>query len=158
LEGEGRINAFFLLAPVQVFLAVFFPVAEIAIVWIVVWASLLLFAFAAILGGIANGELRGHFISFGIGGGVLNGALRYDVRAAVDVLGCDLEAVEEEAGALGVEAGGAERAEDLGERELDGAAIFEDGEFDRIKGRAWFRVEAVQTVVEVAEWFFSQRV
>jgi hypothetical protein len=117
--------------------------AEIAIVWIVEFAGLLLFAFAAILRGFANGFLRRHFISVGIGGEDFNGAFRDDVRAAIDVLRCDLEAIEKEAGALGIETGGAEGAEDLGECELDGAAIFEDGQLDRIKGRARFRVEAV---------------
>ena len=36
-------------------------------------------------------------------------------------LGCDLKAVEQESGAARIELGGAERTEDLGERNLDGA-------------------------------------
>ena len=46
------------------------------------------------------------------------------------VAGCDLEAVEEESGALGVELIGREGAEDVGENDLDGGAVFEHGEGD----------------------------
>ena len=46
------------------------------------------------------------------------------------VSGGDLEAVEEEAGALGVDLVGGEGAEDFGEDDLDGAAVFEQGQGD----------------------------
>ena len=50
------------------------------------------------------------------------------VEVACDILRGDLEGVEEKARAARVNAGGTERVEDLGEGDLDGAAVFEDGE------------------------------
>jgi hypothetical protein len=54
----------------------------------------------------------------------------------------DLEAVEEQAGAFGVDGGGGKALEDLGDGCLNGAAIFWDGQ-----------LEGVGTVVAIAEMF-----
>ena len=48
------------------------------------------------------------------------------VLAAVG--GCDLEAVEQKAGAFGVDLVGGEGAQDFGENHLDGGAVFEHGQ------------------------------
>jgi hypothetical protein len=60
----------------------------------------------------------------------------------LDVLGVgrgDLESVEEEAGAFGVELMGGEGLEDFDERELDRGAVFDRGELERETGRLCIR-------------------
>jgi hypothetical protein len=52
------------------------------------------------------------------------------VGAAIDVLRGDLEGIEQQAGAAGVEAGVEQGAGDLGERDLDGGSIFEQRDLD----------------------------
>jgi hypothetical protein len=80
-----------------------------------------------------------------------------DIVFAFDVLGGDLEAVKEEPGAARIELSGAEAVEDLGEGELDGAAVFEDGELERlISGLAFLSGVTVHTRVEVAKLLAAQ--
>jgi hypothetical protein len=47
-----------------------------------------------------------------------------------DVQGGDLEAVEEQAGAAGVERVGGDAGEDLADRGLDGGAVFDQGQVE----------------------------
>jgi hypothetical protein len=87
----------------------------------------------------------------------LHPVLGEDFEFAFDVLGGDLEAVKEEPGAARIELTGAEAVEDLGEGELDGAAVFEDGELERlISGSAFLRDATVHTRVEVAKLLAAQ--
>lgn len=80
-----------------------------------------------------------------------------DIDIAVDVLGGDLEAVKEEPGAARVEFGGAQGVQDLGKGHLDGAAVFEDGELERLVG-VWglFGFPTVKARVEVAKMRATQ--
>jgi hypothetical protein len=74
-----------------------------------------------------------------------------DVSVALDILRGDLESVEKETGAAGIELGAGKAVEDLGECNLDGAAIFENREFDGLLfALGFFGGEAVQAGVEVA--------
>jgi hypothetical protein len=80
-----------------------------------------------------------------------------DIELAFDVLGGDLEAVEEEPGAARIEFGGAERVEHIGECELDGAAVFEDGKLERLVGGLGLLGGAtVDACVEVAKLLAAQ--
>ena len=81
-----------------------------------------------------------------------------DVRPAFNILGGDLEGVEKKAGTAGVEMRGAEGIENLGEGDLDGAAIFEDGELERfVRGEGRPCGEDMQAGVEVAIRFIAER-
>jgi hypothetical protein len=80
-----------------------------------------------------------------------------DIEFASDILGGDLEAVEDESRAARIELTGAEAVEDLGEGELDGAAVFEDGEVKRLIGDfGVFSSTIVHTRVEVAKLLAAQ--
>jgi hypothetical protein len=80
-----------------------------------------------------------------------------DIELAFDVLGGDLEAVKEEPGAARIELTGAEAVEDLGEGELDGAAVFEDGKLERlVGGLAFLSGATVHARVEVAKLLAAQ--
>jgi hypothetical protein len=74
----------------------------------------------------------------------------------------DLEAVEELTGAFGVEIVGGDAGEDLAEGELDGGAVFEDGDgegFLGVVGIAWdagVGRGAARGVVVVAEGLVAQ--
>jgi hypothetical protein len=72
---------------------------------------------------------------------------------------CDLEAVEEQAGAPGVERVGGEAGEDFGDGELDGGAVFEvSHEEGFLPGAAVAEVfhRAAILVVKIAEIFFLE--
>jgi hypothetical protein len=87
----------------------------------------------------------------------LHPVLGEDIEVAFDVLGGDLEAVKEEPGAARIELTGAQAVEDLGEGELNGAAVFENGELERlISGLAFLRGATVHTGVEVAKLLAAQ--
>jgi hypothetical protein len=87
----------------------------------------------------------------------LHPVLGQDIEFAFDVLGGDLEAVKEEPGAARIELTGSQAVEDLGEGELNGAAVFEDGELERlISGSAFLRDATVHTRVEVAKLLAAQ--
>ena len=74
----------------------------------------------------------GEFIAIaGVGDG-FDGFEGEDVLLAFNILRGDLKAVEEEAGAAGVEFRGAERTKNPREGQLDGTAIFEEGKLDRL--------------------------
>jgi hypothetical protein len=66
-----------------------------------------------------------------------------DEWVALDVLRGDLDAIEGEACAAGIETAGIEGVEYLGEGDLDGTAVFEDAEpevpvhFDGRRGGVW---------------------
>jgi hypothetical protein len=71
----------------------------------------------------------------------------------------DLESVEEEAGAAGVDVAGGEALEDEADGELDGGAVLGDGEVERGEaGFAGLRVGggAAPGVVVVAEVFVAE--
>ena len=74
----------------------------------------------------------------------------------------DLEAVEEEAGAAGVELVGGDALEDLGDGELDGGAVFDEGEVEGFAfGGGGFAFAGVPNrdaggVVEVAKLFVAE--
>ncbi|HEX3374120.1 MAG TPA: hypothetical protein VHS13_07925 [Edaphobacter sp.] len=64
----------------------------------------------------------------------------------------DLEAVEEESGAAGVDVVGGDALEDLADRALDGGAVFGQGEFEgRATGSAGVGCGFAGGVVVVAE-------
>ena len=76
-----------------------------------------------------------------------------------EVEGGDLEAVEEEAGAAGVDGVGGDAAEDLADGELDGAAVFGQGEVEGgLAGATGARAgdRLAGGVVEVAELFSAE--
>jgi hypothetical protein len=53
---------------------------------------------------------------------------------AAGVIACELEAVEQGGSAFDVELAGGESVDDDGERDLNGLAVFEGGEFDMLAG------------------------
>ena len=59
-----------------------------------------------------------------------DGVGRYDATFANDILRADLEGVEEKAGFFHIDVAGAEGIDDLSEGDLDGAAVFKDGEVE----------------------------
>ena len=74
-----------------------------------------------------------------------------DGGAAGDVGRSDLQAVEEKAGLLGIDARTGEGVEDLGESQLDRGAIFKEGELERRVSGLWFGFGGVvHAGVEVA--------
>ena len=74
-----------------------------------------------------------------------------------DILRSDLEGVEVEAGVARVELRGAQGVEDLGEGNLDGAAILQNGELERlIRGEGRGCGDAVQAGVEVTIGFAAE--
>jgi hypothetical protein len=80
-----------------------------------------------------------------------DGVGRYDATFANDILRADLEGVEEKAGFFHIDVAGAEGIDDLSEGDLDGAAVFKDGEVEIVllcDGR--LGGEAVKARVEVA--------
>ncbi len=90
---------------------------------------------------------------FGCGWGLLRGGEAGEVDAG------DLEAVEEEAGAAGVELLEGDAGEDGGDGLLDGGAVFDEGEVEG--GAAAFTLAGVLEgaaggVVEVAEGFAAE--
>ena len=132
------------------------------------------------LGGLGAGWLCQWWVwevGEGDGGGYVGGdgggfiGCGFDVADDVDGLGDDGEAagvgggeaqaVEEDAGAGGVEQLGGDGVDDLGDGELDGLAVFEGGEGDHLaagdaggaagEGLSVDLVGAVEAVVEVAE-------
>jgi hypothetical protein len=122
-------------------------------------ATLALGAGGAIVIAVADNEFRRHFVSVSCGFQGFDCFAGQDFIASRDILRSDLEAVEKEAGSLGLEPPGAECAEDLGEGELDGAAIFQDWEFERLKrGSGLLRGEAMDARVEIAKGFAGHRV
>ncbi len=116
-----------------------------------------LVAGVAIVGYVAEAGLGAEFVA-GCGAGYeMYGFPGDNIVFAIDVLGGDLEGVEEETGAAGVELRGTEAVENLGEGDLDGAAVFKDGQLDRFAGGGgWPGGKSVQAVVEVAAWLASK--
>jgi hypothetical protein len=95
----------------------------------------------------------GDFFHEVVGGGVLAGG------GFGQVEGGDLEAVEEESGAAGVEVVGGDAAEDFADGGLDGAAVLGDGEVEGgLAGAAGFQVGYgfAGGVVVVAEGLAAQ--
>jgi hypothetical protein len=117
-------------------------------------ASLTVIAFRtviAVLVIIADVFYRRQFIALGRAGEGLNNFILQHDQVALNVLRGDLEAVEKECGAAGVEARGAKIIEDLGEGELDCGRVFRDWELEGFIGGGPWRVgEAVYAGVEVA--------
>jgi hypothetical protein len=73
--------------------------------------------------------------------------------------GCgDLKAVEQRSGAGPVDAAGAQRGEDAGDGELDGARVFErvDFDFGFFTGFGRLHGEVVKTGMKVAIWLAAQ--
>jgi len=102
----------------------------------------------------------------GIGGDVLGaggGVARATVAEAVPIAGQSaaggVEAVEEEAGALGVDLVGGDEGEDLGEGELDAGEVVDVGHFEFVGGgmdSSVARAGAAGGVVVVAELLAAQ--
>jgi len=120
-------------------------------------AGLVAFALIAVFG-FADGFLLGCDARV-IGGDEAHDFLRCDCgRGGLDDLHGDLKTVEEEPCAAGVDGVGGELGENLGERELDGAAVF-DGRDDEVArpgvGRGG-RGGLAQVGVEVAERLLAQ--
>jgi hypothetical protein len=120
-------------------------------------------------GAFGLGELgcRGEEALFGVGGdlfdrlwdgfvGVL--ALAGGFGVAREVGAGDLQAVEEETGALGVDLVVGDTEEDLADGELDGGAVFGHGEVEGVAVFAGARIlyRAAGGVVVVAEVFSAQ--
>ncbi len=121
-------------------------------------------------GALGLGELGewGEEALFGVGGdlfdrlwdgfvGVL--ALAGGFGVAGEVGAGDLEAVEEEAGAAGVDLVAGDAAEDFADGELDGGAVFGHGEVEEGgagRALAWVLDRAAGGVVVVAEVFLAQ--
>jgi hypothetical protein len=75
----------------------------------------------------------------------------------LDILRGNLEGVEKEAGTARVEAEGAKGIENLGEGDLNGAAVFEDGKSEGpVRGYGRLRGKAVEAGVKVAIRLASQ--
>jgi hypothetical protein len=78
---------------------------------------------------------------------------------AWEVAACDLETVEEEAGAFGVDLVAGDAAEDLAEGELDGGAVFGEGDVEvGLTGAAfaWVFDGAAGGVVVVTKFFVAE--
>ncbi len=88
------------------------------------------------------------------------GALGFGVLlCGRQVAGGDLQAVEEQSGAFGVEVVGGEAGEDFGDGELDGGSVFEVSDRKRgLFGAAFAKVfhRAAVVVVKIAEIFFLE--
>jgi hypothetical protein len=114
-------------------------------------------AIATILGFIAADFCRGEVVAiFGSSLG-LHPEHGEDIALAFDVLGGDLEAVEDESRATRVEFTGGHAVEHISKGNLDGASVFEDGEVKRLIGD--FGVVSstiVHTRVEVAKLLAAQ--
>ena len=102
---------------------------------------------------------------FGVGGDLFDGLWGFFVSCVVCGFGVawevgagDLEAVEEETGALGVDLVVGDAEEDLADGELDGGAVFGHGEVEGVAVFAGARVldRAAGGVVVVAEVFLAQ--
>jgi hypothetical protein len=115
-------------------------------------------------GAFGLGELccGGQEALFGVGGDLFDGLWGFFVSCVVCGFGVawevgagDLEAVEEETGALGVDLVVGDAEEDLADGELDGGAVFGHGEVEGVAVFAGARVldRAAGGVVVVAEVF-----
>jgi len=104
----------------------------------------------AVLGGVADDQLGSELFAVVGDGDGFDGTAGDEGARASNLRG-DLEAVDEKPGALIVEPSGAELAENLGERELDGAPVFEHGDVDGLVGAGFHaRIVLVDVDVEVA--------
>lgn len=102
----------------SVFLFVFFEAG--------VFAGVAIGAGGAIIR-VADALFRAEFFAAISDGDGFDGRGRDDVEFTLDILRGDLDGVEQEAGAARVDAARAEGIEDLSEGDLDGAAVFENG-------------------------------
>jgi hypothetical protein len=130
----------------------------VLVVGFVIFAGVALVAVAAIFGRLAKGFFWGKLFAIHVVGerGYRGLAIEGD-GLGVYVLGGDLEAIEEEPGALGIESGGTERVEDLGEGDLDGLAIFQDRDVDGLVSAVAFSGGVEVTAgVEVAVWLAGE--
>jgi hypothetical protein len=118
-----------------------------------VCAGLSLGTGAAVLRRLADGVLGGEdFFAFVAEG---SHGIEEDGGGAHGDLGGDLQAVEKESGAARIEARGGQLAEDLGERNLDGAAVFKRRQLEVVPD-AFGSGGAVEVGVEVAVGHFAQ--
>ena len=96
--------------------------------FVVVLAGVAFGAGGAVVGGVADALWGPKFVAgIGVGDG-FDSPDGDDEWVAFDVLRDDLDAIEGEAGAAGIETAGIEGVEYLGNGDLDGAAVFEDTE------------------------------
>jgi hypothetical protein len=89
-------------------------------------------------------------VNDGVGDGIFAGP------GAAEVISGDLEAVEEQPGALGVDGVAGDAADDLGERELDGCGVVESVEACELEAGLWLtaamdRLACAVEMVVVAE-------
>jgi hypothetical protein len=115
-------------------------------------------AFHAILGGVAGEVLGGEFLAVLGVGDIDDGVPGKNRWVAIDVLRGDLKAVEEVAGALGIEFAGTHLLEDHAQRHENGRPVFRKGQLEGARGGgAFFEGETVQAVMVVAVRRFAKR-
>ncbi len=132
----------------SVFLFVFFGLVFFGLV---VWAAVLNVAGGTLERIRAGAGFRTQLITAGGVGHGVHCRDWDDVRSAFDILRGDLEGVEKEAGTARVKLRGAQGVENLGEGDLDGAAVLQDRELEGFfRGAGRPCGEAVQAGVEVA--------
>jgi hypothetical protein len=92
---------------------------------LVVFAIVSLVAGSTVFGRFADDFLRREFFTIGGAGERRDRIPLEDARIMRDILRSDLEVVEKEAGAVRIELRGSKGVEDLGEGDLDGAAVLQ---------------------------------
>ena len=118
------------------------------------------FGEALLLGGLMDFGLRCEGAEFGVGGDFFDGGgVAGRFCGAGEVEAGDLESVEEESGAFGVDFVAGDAAEDFADGDLDGAAIFRDFEVEfGLSGSPGSQVlyGSAGGVVVVAEFFLLE--
>jgi len=116
----------------------------------VVEAPLAAYALLTVFGSVAL-KFLGRQLAAVAGAGNIHHGAGGDGGVAGDIGGGNLQAVEEKAGLLGIDARTGEGVEDLGESQLDRGAIFKDGELEgRVFGLGFGFGEVVHAGMEVA--------
>ena len=123
----------------------------------VIEAPVAAFALLTVLGSVAL-KFLGRQLAAVAGAGNIHHGVGGDRGVAGDIARGDLQAVEEKAGLLGIDARSGEGVEDLGEGQLDRGAIFKDGELERrVFGLGFGFGGLVHAGMEVAEGRIAKR-
>ena len=126
------------------------PVLFLFVFGVEVFAGIAMGAIGASVVSITDAIFRRQLVAVLGLGDRLDCVVREHFEFAIDVLRGDPKARQEEACAAGVQFRGAERAENPGEGNLYGAAIFEERKFERFIGAGHHFNCAVETIMEVA--------